>query len=135
MDPAYKADRPKECPPDYTDYAIPTPGTYAYKLLIRGMVPLFGGALQQSTQAPKNCKDQNEAIQLQMQAEMFGYAKTMNRAAEDTWKALNTMLSNVMLEGNVVTSLMVLPVEMRLLYLLAAIVCLIFLSVALVVGI
>ena len=126
---------PKGCPADDRDYLVPLPGSYAYKLMTRGMVPLLGGTLQAATAAPPVCKDDNDLLKTQMQQEMFEFAKAMDGKAEDTWKALNATLNNVMLEGNVVTSLAVLPLEMILLYLLAAVVSLGFLIAALVVGI
>jgi hypothetical protein len=127
--------KPENCPPDYNDYTNPLPGTYAYKLMTRGWIPLFGGLAQSRTKVPDTCAQDNVKLQTIINRELYAYANAQTKGVEDQWKTTNTLLQNMMTEGAVITALQTMPVIAQLLYLSAGIVALIFLSVAILVGI
>lgn len=126
-------DKPDECPPKRQTYSIG--GTYGFNMIWRGAFPMLGPVLQAWQRKPRTAEEQVAQLNLDMQADLAAWQKTLQATASPLWSVLNNSLLNLVKVGSTVSTLLVLPVQNQVLYVLAGIVALTLLCVALLMGI
>jgi len=125
---------PSACPPNKAEYSF-GPGSYASKMFWRGFIPMAGGILQKNVKKPPTVIDQNNQLRQNMQQTVALWEAKAGDQSISLWTDLNDMLQDVVQIGAAVSSLMVLPLQSRLMYLFAGVVALGLLSVAILMGI
>ena len=131
-EPAYTP--PSQCPPNKATYSL-EPGSYASKMFWRGFIPFAGGILQKNVKKPPTVLDQNNRLRRNMQQTVAQWEAKAGDQSISIWGDMNDMLQDVVQIGSAVSTLMVLPLQSRLMYLFAGVVALGLLSVAILMGI
>lgn len=133
MSPSYVF--PKGCPPVQSEYNALQGGTYAQEMLWRGWIPIVGPLLQMGVHPPPTCKDQNKALQDQMQNLIAANEIQMTNNALNLWQTMNDVLDNMQLLGVTLSDAMTAPIQYKLLYLFAGTTALTLLCLAILLNI
>ena len=96
---------------------------------------MAGGILQKNVKKPPTVLDQNNQLRENMQQTVALWEAQAGDQSISIWEDLNVMLQDMVQIGAAVSSLMVLPLQSRLMYLFAGVVALGLLSVAILMGI
>ena len=120
----------KGCPPDVNEYNALYGGSYAQKMLWRGFIPLAGGFMQQTVDAPPTCVERNATLQAGMANNIADFELTSSENVPDIWNSMRVMLASMQHMTGVVSEVQTTPLQFKLLYLFAGTTALMLLSVA-----